>query len=163
VSSGGIERSVQHWRVCKRLGAESLGSHQFLSCSRISWPFMDSSLPCSQKPALIPGVSQMNPVHTTPTYIHKIYFNINVPSSSKTSCSLWLFHQNSVCISFLSHVYYMPFLSHTPWLVHSNIWWRVESMKLLIMLFSPTFCYFIPLGFCFNTTQFAEVEVFSLY
>jgi len=47
---------------------------------------------------------------------------------------------------FLIHVYYMPRPSHPHWVVHpNNVWWKAQFMKLLIILFSPFSCYFLPL------------------
>jgi hypothetical protein len=43
---------------------------------------LEGSLPCSQEPAIIPVLSQMNPVHTLPLYFCKISFNI-LPSSPR--------------------------------------------------------------------------------
>jgi hypothetical protein len=34
------------------------------------------SLPCSQEPSTNTYLNQINPVHTTPSYLSKIYFNI---------------------------------------------------------------------------------------
>jgi hypothetical protein len=36
----------------------------------------ECSLPCSQNPPLVSVLSQINPVHTTPSYLSKIHFNI---------------------------------------------------------------------------------------
>jgi hypothetical protein len=48
-------------------------------------------------PPLVPILSQINPVHTTPSYLPKIHFNIihSPPSwSSKRSLSFWFSHDN---------------------------------------------------------------------
>jgi hypothetical protein len=58
-------------------GSESfLRTHQLCSYSRISQHFMEpeGSLPCSQEPIL----SQINPVHTTPSYLSKIHSTRNM-------------------------------------------------------------------------------------
>jgi hypothetical protein len=59
---------------------ESLRSYQSLSYSRISQHFMklEDLLPCSEKPPppLVPILSQINPVHTTPSYLSNSHFNI---------------------------------------------------------------------------------------
>jgi len=34
----------------------------------------------------------------------------------------------------LSHATYVPLPSHPPWVDHPNIWWRVQIMKLLLLL-----------------------------
>jgi hypothetical protein len=42
---------------------------------------------------------------------------------------------------------YIPCPSHPPWFNNSNnIWWRVQSMELLIIKFSLTSCYLTRLG-----------------
>jgi hypothetical protein len=48
------------------------------------------SLPCSQEPTTIPVLNQINPVHTTPSYLSKIRSNIIHPATSWTS--FWLSH-----------------------------------------------------------------------
>jgi hypothetical protein len=50
---------------------------------------------------LIPILSQINPVHPTPSYFPKIRLNILFPSTSMCFCwslSFWLSHQNTICI-----------------------------------------------------------------
>jgi hypothetical protein len=43
----------------------------------------EGSLPCSQQPPLVPVLSQMNLLHTTPSHFLKIHFNIILaPASS---------------------------------------------------------------------------------
>jgi hypothetical protein len=39
----------------------------------------EASLPCSQSPPLVPHLSQINLVHTTPFCLSKIYLNIILP------------------------------------------------------------------------------------
>jgi hypothetical protein len=79
-SSVGIEfyHSLTH-------GAEPfLRSCQLCSYSRNSEQFMEpeSSLPCSQEPSTIPILNQINPIHTIPSYLFKIHFNIVHPPTS---------------------------------------------------------------------------------
>jgi hypothetical protein len=38
-----------------------------------------------KSPPLAPSVSQINPVHTTPSYLSKIHFNIILPPTSRSS------------------------------------------------------------------------------
>jgi hypothetical protein len=60
---------------------------------------------------------------------------------------LLAFPTNPKWIPFLLHVSYMPCLSHPPSLDLSNFtWWRVLVTWLLIMQFSLTSYYLIPLG-----------------
>jgi hypothetical protein len=55
--------------------------------------------------------------------------------------------QPKLCVPFLSpHARYVPRPSHPPWFDHpNNIWWRVQTMQLLIMQFYTVSCHFIPL------------------
>jgi hypothetical protein len=72
-----------------------------------------------KSPPLVPILSQIDPVHTIPSYLSKIYFNIvHSPTSwsSYWSLSFWLPHQYPICIPLLSHSCYMPCPSHHPWL-----------------------------------------------
>jgi hypothetical protein len=60
-----------------------LRSRQLRSYSRISRHFMEpeDSLLGSQYPSTVPILSQINPVHTFPSYLSKIHFNIIHPST----------------------------------------------------------------------------------
>jgi hypothetical protein len=82
-------------------------------------------------------LSQMNPIHTIPSYLSKIHFNIVHPPtswSSKWSPSFRLPHQHHICIPTLPNLCYVPCPSHPPWLEYSNYTWRrVQVMKLFIM------------------------------
>jgi hypothetical protein len=54
-----------------------------------------------KSPPLVPILSQMNPVHATPSYSSKIRFNIVLLSTSRSfkwSLSFRLSHQNPTCI-----------------------------------------------------------------
>jgi hypothetical protein len=69
-------------------GAEPfLRSCQLCSYSRTSQHFMEpgGSIPCSQKPSLVPILSQINQIHTIPSYLSKIDFNIVHPPTSWSS------------------------------------------------------------------------------
>jgi hypothetical protein len=109
-----------------------------------------------KSPPLVPILSQIDPVHTTPSYLTKIYFNIVRPPTSWSSylfLSFWLPHQYSTCIPHLPHSCYMPCSSHSPWLDHSNyVWQWVQVMKHLIIqimfgneykLWSSSLCTFL--------------------
>jgi hypothetical protein len=71
-----------------------------------------------KSPPLVPILNQIDPVHTTPSYLSKIHFNISHPPTfwpSSWSLFFWLSHQYSIYISILPHLRYMPCLSHSPW------------------------------------------------
>jgi hypothetical protein len=48
-------------------------------------------------------------------------------------------HQNPVCLSLLPHTCDIPRPSHSRFDHHSNIWWGVEIIELLIMYYSPRY------------------------
>jgi hypothetical protein len=80
-----------------------------------------------KSPPLVPILIHINPVHTTPSYLSKIYFNIVHPTtswSSTWSLSFWLSHQYPICIPLRPHSCYMPCPYHHPLLDHSNYTWR---------------------------------------
>jgi hypothetical protein len=57
---------------------------------------LEGSLPYSQVPSNGPILSQINPIHTIPSYLSKIHFNIihpPTPWSSQWPLSFWLSHQ----------------------------------------------------------------------
>jgi hypothetical protein len=57
----------------------------------------------------------------------------------------------------------MSYVSHSPWLNHSNyIWRRVQVMKLLIVQFSPTSNYFVPLHPRYSR-QYLVLTISSLF
>jgi hypothetical protein len=60
-----------------------LRSRQLCSHPRTSQHFMEpeGSVPCSQEPSppLVPILSLIDPVHTIPSHLSKIYFNIVHP------------------------------------------------------------------------------------
>jgi hypothetical protein len=69
--------------------------------SRTSQHFMEPEIssPCSP---LVPVLSHINPIHTIPSYLSKIHFNIVPPTtswSSKWSLSFWL--PTSILYAFL--------------------------------------------------------------
>jgi hypothetical protein len=56
-------------------------------------------------PPTVPILSQIDPIHTIPSYLSKIHFNIVHPStswSSQWSLSFWLSHQYPICIPLLA-------------------------------------------------------------
>jgi hypothetical protein len=96
-----------------------------------------------KSPPLVHILNQIDPVHTIPSYLTKIQFNIFHSStfrSSYLSLSFWLPHQYPICIPLLPHSYYIPCPSYPSWLDHSNyILRRVQVMKFLIMQFFSHF------------------------
>jgi hypothetical protein len=96
-----------------------------------------------KSPPLVPILSQIDPIHTIPSYLSKIHFNIVHPPtswSSQWSRTLWISHQYPICISLLSIRATCP---DQLILLDLIITWQV--MKLLILQFSPTSCHFISL------------------
>jgi hypothetical protein len=96
-----------------------------------------------KSPPLIPILSHINPIHTNPSKLSKMDFNI-------IQTYLLVFLMVSFLLAFPSisymhsaspHSCYLPWPSHPRWLDHSNYTWRrVHPMKLLIMQFSPISC-----------------------
>jgi hypothetical protein len=77
-----------------------------------------------------------NPKLTLTSCFFKIHFNISISSVSRSSKWPLPFrfpmHFSSLCPS------YSP-----RWCHFNNIQWRTQSMKLIIMQFSPSVCYFL--------------------
>jgi hypothetical protein len=63
-----------------------------------------------KSPPLVPTLSQINPVHTAPSYLSKIYFNIIHPPT--WSLSFWLSHQYPICSPLWPPFVLMPCPSH---------------------------------------------------
>jgi hypothetical protein len=60
----------------------------------------ETSLQCSYDLPLVPNLSQMNPVHTLPSYFPKIYSNIIFPQVRKTYYGL--VHEKGKVVSVLN-------------------------------------------------------------
>lgn len=76
-----------------------------------------------QSPAHIPIPRQKKTVHTFPTYLFNIYFNIilsRISSSYKQSYSFRIPQWKPVCICFLPHMCHMLCPSHLPLFNHPN-------------------------------------------
>jgi hypothetical protein len=121
---------------------------------------------------MVPTLCQINPLHTTPSYLSKIHYNIYSPTY------VLVFLVVSFLLTFppvyyphsSSHSCYMPCPPHPPWLDHSNFTWpSVPAMKLLIMQFSPTSRHFIPLRSKYSShhpvlkhTQSLSVSIYTI-
>ena len=89
-----------------------------------------------KSPPSAPYPEPDQPTPSFPFHFLKLHFNVILPStagSSKCPPSLGSSLQNPVCMSPLPHLCYMLFPSR-PWFYHQNdIWWGVQSIKLLVM------------------------------
>jgi hypothetical protein len=77
-----------------------------------------------KSPPLVPILSQIDPAHTTPSYLSKIHFNIIYPTTSLFVMVSFLVAFPPISYTLLTHSCYMPCLSHHPWLHHSNYTWQ---------------------------------------
>jgi hypothetical protein len=71
-----------------------------------------------KSPPLVPILSQINPIHTIPSYISRTHFHIVHPPtswSSQWSLSFWLSHQNPICS-------FTPFVLHALPISFSLTW-----------------------------------------
>jgi hypothetical protein len=112
-------------------------SNNYSTCEYISL-FYETRRFCVHKvQPLVPILSRIHTDQNFSLCFSKIHFIIILSStlrSSNWSLPFKFSNENFVCISHLSCVCYMPHLSNSPWLYHSNyIWWSVQVMKLLIM------------------------------
>ena len=98
----------------------------------------------------VPVLSQINPVHVPGLISWRSSLILSphlTPRSSKWSLPLRFPDENSICTSLLPHTCYLHFPSHSSRFDNLNtIWWGVQTIKLLIIQFSPLPCYFVPLG-----------------
>jgi hypothetical protein len=93
--------------------------------------------PVHSSPQLVPILRQINPNHTTSSYLSKIHFIIILPPTSSSSylcLSFWPSHRNPVRISLRPHACQTPHPSNPPSLDYSSYTLRrVQIMKLLII------------------------------
>jgi hypothetical protein len=104
-----LEYSLAH-------GAEPfLRSHQLYSYSRAYQYFIEpeGSLLCSQDPTNGPVLSQINPIHTTPSYLRSIlilstHLRLGLPSglfpSGFPNNTLYAFHFSPICTTCIAHL-----------------------------------------------------------
>jgi hypothetical protein len=106
--------------------------------------------------SLVHILSQMSPVHNFPPYFPKIYSNIILPSTSRSSEWSLRFRfsdQNFVCISYLSHACYIPRPYHPP---GTNKIRRAELTVWITVLFpSLSSSFFLSLSLDFHFSNYA--------
>jgi hypothetical protein len=91
-------------------------------------------------------LSQVNPVHTTPSYCSNIDFNIILPPSPGLPTGLFLLLPPKRYAHYVHHEYYMPCRSRLSRQSYSNyIWRRMKIMSSSLCNFSLTY-YLIPFG-----------------
>jgi hypothetical protein len=92
-----------------------------------------------KSPSLVHILSQINPIHTIPSYLSKIH--LILPTHIRLGFPSCLFPSGfspNILYAFLCflHSCCMPCPSHPRWLDHSHYTWRrVQVMKLLILKF----------------------------
>ena len=100
-------------------------------------------------PPPVPILNQLDPFRTPTLYFLKMHLNIILPfmpGSLKWSPSFRFPHQKPVSASPLPHTRYMTYPSHSSPFHHpNNIWWGVQTIKLLVMQIRPLPCYPVPL------------------
>jgi len=119
--------------------AKSLSVSQKIPC--ILWK---RSLPSHNSLPLVRVLRQMYLVHAKPFYYLKTYFNITLPStsrSSKWSPSIRLPTKSL----YAPHTCHLPHPSHSSWFYHlSQIWRGVNVIKFLTTQFAPVPYYLTP-------------------
>jgi hypothetical protein len=84
-----------------------------------------------KRPPPVPILSQIDPVHASPTHFLTIHLNNILPSktrSFKSFLSLSFLQHETVCTSPVPRKCRMPHLSHSSSLYHANnIWWGVPA------------------------------------
>jgi hypothetical protein len=107
-----------------------LESHEFISLTHGAEPFLRSCQLCSysrtsqhfMKPE-VPVLSQINPIHTIPSYPSKIHFHIVHPPMSWSS-------QWSPSFDFLTNILYAFFLSP----IHATCPTHITLLDLVILI-----------------------------
>jgi hypothetical protein len=100
----------------------------------------EGSLPWSQRaPPLDPILSQPNPVRPIDPYFPKVYLNVILPPTPRSTQWPLTFgtpNQNPVNTPPLPHACHMSRSLHPPWFNHpNNIRWRIQAVKFIIMQF----------------------------
>jgi hypothetical protein len=114
-----------------------------ISRTLFNWIFRCHS---HKSPSIFPILSQINPIRSLSNFLYKIssilssqlHVGLNnflfLSGFATKSTFIYLFH---------SHLYYIPHPPHPPLLDHpNNIWIEAEIMKLPIVKYSPSICYF---------------------
>ena len=103
----------------------------FKYSSRNFLPFMGFKglLHCSLRHTMVPTLNQMNPTHTIPIYAFKIHLIISshLCLSLPSHFFLSVLPTKALYIYFLSHVCYMPHLSHSPSFDLPNNTWQKQK------------------------------------
>ena len=110
-------------------------------------------------PPTVPILSHINPVRAPPTHFLKIYLNI-ILLSKPWSLSLRFPHHNPVYTSHLSHMHYMPRLSHaTPFYYPKILGEQYRSLgsSLCSFLHSPVTSSFWGPNICVFTYIFVTI------
>jgi hypothetical protein len=75
-------------------------------------------------------------------YLRSILISFSHLLLDQLLSSLVIFRVKFICVSHMSHSWYRPRPSHSPWFDHpNNIWWRTQILKFLIMSFSVRYSY----------------------
>jgi hypothetical protein len=87
---------------------------------------------------LFPILGEMNPVHNVKSHISKIYFIIQLQSVNRFPHTVWFSKKYFLQISRISHLFYMSYLSHCPYLYHPyNNWYELNHTTFYSHLLLP--------------------------
>jgi hypothetical protein len=105
-------------------------------------------------PSLTPTKPDKSSPH--PPSLFMVHFNIILPLIPRPSKqSLFFVFQQKPCI----HYFFTPCVTHALPILsslsypRSNNWQEIQVLKLLLIQFSPTSCYFLPLAFFLTSSQ----------